>query len=86
MNMAIVSVILLVLTLVAVIAVLAVLLTRRSAPAPPIDISDLKGEVGQVKGAAQELSSNVKSLIGSVESSLHTGTPYQAGWARLLRG
>ncbi|MCD6283505.1 DNA recombination protein RmuC [bacterium] len=73
MNMAIVSVILLVLTLVAVIAVLAVLLTRRSAPAPPIDISDLKGEVGQVKGAAQELSSNVKSLIGSVESSLHTG-------------
>jgi len=79
MNMATVSVILLALTLLTVVAVLAVLLTRRSAPAPPIDIGDLKGEVGQVKGAAQELSNSVKSLIASVESSLHTGESSVSG-------
>ena len=79
MNMATVSVILLALTLLTVIAVLVVLLTRRSEPAPQIDIGDLKGEVGQVKWAAQELSNSVKSLIGSVESSLHTGESSVSG-------
>ena len=79
MNMATVSVILLALTLLTAIAILIVLLTRRSAPAPPIDIGDLKGGLGEVKGATQELSSSVKSLIGSVESSLHTGESSVSG-------
>ncbi len=79
MDMAFISVVLIVLTLLLVAAVLAVVLTRRSAPAAPVDISDLKGEVGKVTGAAQELSNQVRSLVGTVESSLHTGESSVSG-------
>jgi len=53
------------------------LLLKRPAPVPPplppLDISDLKGEVGKVVGSAGELSKSVDSLRQSVQASLQGG-------------